>query len=132
MILVVASGAMSFRIAPPWPARASRLLRAVPLTEENVETVLGSAREELSALFGYAAENREVGITGEVDLVGIDGPSVVVRLRGRFWHERAVVLARIANYLQAKIPEICDVAIEDPSQLDDDDRNSLDPPAALF
>ena len=84
--------------------------------------MLEAARGELSALFGYEAENREVGITGTVDFVGIEGPNVVVRLGGRFWHQRSDVLQRVGAYLIERIPEICDVEIEDPAQLDDADK----------
>ena len=92
------------------------------LCDESVERVLADARVDLSALFGYEEENRQVGITGTVDFVGIEGPSVVVRLGGRFWHQRSDVLQRVGSYLQDRIPEICDVEIEDPAQLDDADK----------
>lgn len=41
---------------------------------------------------------------GVVELVELDGPFVKLRLAGRFWHERSMVLARLANYLQKRIP----------------------------
>mmetsp|Transcript_28768 Transcript_28768/g.92623 ORF Transcript_28768/g.92623 Transcript_28768/m.92623 type:complete len:134 (-) Transcript_28768:198-599(-) len=115
---VVASFALGF-VAQP--RVCLRPLSAMPLTEANVESALRDAREELQQLFGYQEENRQVGITGAVDLVELDGPTVVLRLSGRFWHERSVVLARIGNFLTAAIPEICDVQVEDPAQLDDAD-----------
>ena len=79
------------------------------------------ARARRQQLFGYKAENQQVGITGEVDFVALDGPTVVLRLSGRFWHEKSTVLARVGNFLTNEIPEICDVQIEDPAQLDDAD-----------
>ena len=91
------------------------------LSEDSVETVLAGAREDLAACFGYVDESRRVGITGTVDFVEIDGPTVVVRFGGRFWHKRSDVLQRVANYLQERIPEICDVSVEDAAQLDDAD-----------
>lgn len=91
------------------------------LTEENVVTVLQEAKQELGTLFGNRAENTEVGITGDVEFVGLDGPSVVVRLTGRFWHAKADVLARVANFVLTRIPECVDVEIEDPAQLEDAD-----------
>lgn len=94
------------------------------LTEANVERALVAARQELSALFGYMEENRQVGITGEVEFVELSGPTVVLRLKGRFWHERATVLARLASFLQARIPELCDVEIESQDQLDDADPST--------
>lgn len=71
-------------------------------------------------MFGYSAENRGVGITGGVDFVDLDGPMVVLRLKGRYWHQRTAVLDRVANYLQQRIPEIVDVSVEDPWQLTDE------------
>ena len=52
-----------------------------------------------------------------VDYVDMDGPTVVLRLKGRFWHQRTTVLERVANYLQQRIPEIIDVTVEDEWQL---------------
>lgn len=79
------------------------------LSEETVLGILAACRGELGTIFGYTAENRGVGITGGVDFVEMDGPTVVVALKGRFWHERTTVLQRVANYLQQRIPEIIDV-----------------------
>lgn len=87
------------------------------LTEENVLGLLSACREEIGTMFGYTEENRGVGITGGVDFVEFDGPSIVLRLKGRFWHERATVLKRVGSYLQSRIPEIVDVEIEDEFQL---------------
>lgn len=87
------------------------------LDEDTVLGVLQAAREELGTLFGYSAENRGVGITGGVDYVEMDGPTVVVRLKGRFWHQRTTVLDRVSNYLTQRIPEIIDVSVEDPWQV---------------
>lgn len=87
------------------------------MDEETVIRVLNACREEIGTLFGYTAENRGVGITGGVDYVELDGPVVVLSLKGRFWHERTTVLARVANYLQQRIPEIIDVTVEDEWQL---------------
>jgi len=87
------------------------------LDEETVLGVLNACRTELATLFGYSAENRGVGITGGVDYVDMDGPSIVITLKGRFWHERTTVLNRVSNYLIQRIPEIIDVTIDDPYQL---------------
>jgi hypothetical protein len=93
------------------------------LTEETVLRVLMACREELGTLFGYSAENRGVGITGGVDYVDMDGPSVIISLKGRYWHTRPMVLDRVANYLQQRIPEIIEVMIEDPWQLTKEANN---------
>ncbi|CAM9926274.1 unnamed protein product [Ascophyllum nodosum] len=91
------------------------------LTEENVVMVLAEAKQELSTLFGNSAENSAVGITGDVEFVGLEGPTAVVRLTGRFWHEKSTVLSRVANYVMTRIPECVDVEVEDPAQLEDSD-----------
>lgn len=77
-------------LLPSTPKRSAYSLRSSldgegssTLTEPNVELALESARTELSALFGYTPENRAVGITGQVDLVEINGPTVILRLSGR-------------------------------------------------
>lgn len=43
-------------------------------------------------------------VTGQVDLAELDGPFVKLRLKGKFWHTRATVVARIGNYLKNRIP----------------------------
>ena len=87
------------------------------LDEATVLGVLSACREEIGTMFGYTAENRGVGITGGVDFVEMDGPTVVLSLKGRFWHQRTTVLDRVASYLQSRIPEIIDVVVEDEWQL---------------
>lgn len=41
---------------------------------------------------------------GVAELADLDGPFVKIRLRGRFWHKRSTVVARLANYLKQRIP----------------------------
>jgi hypothetical protein len=41
---------------------------------------------------------------GVVELADLDGPFVKISLKGRFWHKRSDVLARVANYLKQRIP----------------------------
>ncbi|KAK0596318.1 hypothetical protein LWI29_014610 [Acer saccharum] len=65
-------------------------LPPLDLTEDNVRQVLADAREEFGQLF-----DRSVGMTGEAELAELDGPFVKISLRGRFWHERSLVLARL-------------------------------------
>ncbi|KAL0555293.1 hypothetical protein IC582_009236 [Cucumis melo] len=88
--------------------------RPLDLTEENVKQALGEARVELAQIF-----DDSVGITGVVELAELDGPFVKISLKGRFWHKRSTVVARVGNYLKNRIPEILEVEIEDESQLDD-------------
>ncbi|KAL1206135.1 hypothetical protein V5N11_020360 [Cardamine amara subsp. amara] len=93
-------------------------LPPLDLTEDNIHLVLSDARVELAQLF-----DSSVGITGQVELVELDGPYVKISLRGKFWHTRSMVLARIGNYLKQRIPEILEVEIEDEKQLDDSPAN---------
>ncbi|XP_038723778.1 uncharacterized protein LOC120015423 isoform X2 [Tripterygium wilfordii] len=86
------------------------------LTEDNVTQVLADARVELAQIF-----DNSVGIT--VGLAELDGPFVKISLKGKFWHKRSMVLARVANYLKQRIPEILEVEIEDEKQLDDSPEN---------
>eukprot|EP00525_Craspedostauros_australis_P009478 CAMPEP_0198133966 /NCGR_PEP_ID=MMETSP1442-20131203/59838_1 /TAXON_ID= /ORGANISM="Craspedostauros australis, Strain CCMP3328" /LENGTH=212 /DNA_ID=CAMNT_0043795101 /DNA_START=42 /DNA_END=680 /DNA_ORIENTATION=+ len=102
-----------------WVPAGSQL----PLDEDTVKGVLSACREEIGTLFGYTAENRGVGITGGVDFVEMDGPIVILRLKGRFWHQRETVLDRVTSYLVQRIPEIIDVDIEDAWQLTDEANN---------
>ncbi|KAJ6713045.1 hypothetical protein OIU79_009106 [Salix purpurea] len=99
-------------------AAAGVPLPPLDLTEENVKQVLVDARAEFGQIF-----DTSVGITGQVELADLDGPFVVISLKGRFWHERSMVLARIGNYLKQRIPEILEVDIEDEKQLDDSPEN---------
>ncbi|XP_039033549.1 uncharacterized protein LOC120169487 [Hibiscus syriacus] len=93
-------------------------LPPLDLTEENIELVLADARVELGQLF-----DTSVGITGQVELSELDGPFVKISLKGRFWHKRSTVVARLGNYLKQRIPEILEVEIEDEKQLDDSPEN---------
>ena len=96
-------------------------LEPLVLSEDAVQQALTEVEEKLGSVFGTSAENRDVGITGRVELASLDGPIVVLRLTGRFWHKREDVFARVSAYLQERIPEICDLEIESPDQLDDAD-----------
>lgn len=63
------------------------------LSEDNVNTALDEVKIKLGSVFGNSAENRDIGITGDVQLVDLDGPVVVLRLKGRFWHKRSDVVS---------------------------------------
>ena len=98
----------------------------LPLSEENVQAVLAACRADIGTMFGYTAENRGVGITGGVDFVDFDGPTVILKLHGRFWHQRPTVLNRVGKYIQGRIPEVIDVMVEDPYELTDEANNNAD------
>ncbi|KAL3716060.1 hypothetical protein ACJRO7_007776 [Eucalyptus globulus] len=91
------------------PAAAAAGVPSPPLdlTEENIRLVLADARVEAR----------------QIELAELDGPFVKISLKGRFWHERSMVLARVGNYLKQRIPEILEVDIEDEKQLDDSPEN---------
>ncbi len=96
----------------------------LPLTPENVQSILSACRIEIGTMFGYTAENRGVGITGYVDYVDLDGPNVIISLGGRFWHQRVTVLERVEKYVQGRIPEVVSVVVEDPWELTDEANNA--------
>lgn len=104
--------------ASPQSLTISAAQPPLDLTEDNVRQVLADARVQFEQIF-----DTSVGITGEAELAEVDGPYVTIRLRGRFWHERSLVLARLGNYLKQRIPEIMEVDIEDEKQLDDSPEN---------
>ena len=96
----------------------------LPLTVENVQALLAACRSEIGTMFGYTAENRGVGITGGVDFVELDGPTVVLSLKGRFWHQRTTVLDRVGAYILGRIPEVIDVTVLDEWELTDEANNA--------
>ncbi|KAL8238005.1 hypothetical protein R6Q59_019086 [Mikania micrantha] len=98
--------------------RFAKISASLDLTEDNVKLVLDDARSKFSHIF-----DTSVGMTGVAELAEVDGPFVKIRLKGRFWHERSLVLARLGNYLKERIPEILEVDIEDEKQLDDSPEN---------
>ena len=96
------------------------------LTEENAIDVLNECMADIGTMFGTEASSRGVGITGEVEFVELDGPILVVRLKGSFWHQRTRVVERVESYVLERIPECVEVVIEDAEQLDDSDPDELE------
>lgn len=93
------------------------------LCEENVSIVMGEIRDELGTIFGYDAKSREVGITGQIELVEIDGPTIVVALSGRFWHATDTVMTRVESFVRQRIPEVTEVVLsQQKSSIVDDNR----------
>jgi len=109
------------------PMRVPTVRMEMVLTEENVMAVLEEADRELGTMFGSDPQSAKVGITGRVEFVELDGPIVVIRLSGRFWHARSRVLERLETYILQRIPEAVGVEVEDLDQLND----ALDPETGL-
>ena len=89
------------------------------LTEPNVLAALDDFEEAAASMFGRHAEAAAIGITGRMELRGIDGPIVLLGLVGRFWHKRATVLYNAEAFLRSRIPEIAEVDVADIDDLVD-------------
>lgn len=85
---------------------------SLELCDENADLVIEEIKNELGTIFGYDMGSRNVGITGqfynfnhlfillrflyiimyigEIELVEVDGPTIVIALKGRFWHATGV------------------------------------------
>ena len=95
------------------------------LCEENAILVIDEIKKELGTIFGYDPKSREVGITGEIEFVECDGPSISVSLSGRFWHATDTVMMRVESYVQNRIPEVIEVTLDrSKSSIQDDNRLS--------
>ncbi|KAL7471742.1 hypothetical protein ACHAXS_012050 [Conticribra weissflogii] len=93
----------------------------LPLDEESIELCL----EELmdsdygKTMFGRHDMAADVGITGSIEFVSLEGPEVFLSLIGKFWHRRETVLGKAAMYLNARIPELTSVTVSSPDDLSD-------------
>uniref|UniRef100_A0A7S0RXL2 Uncharacterized protein n=1 Tax=Pyramimonas obovata TaxID=1411642 RepID=A0A7S0RXL2_9CHLO len=88
-------------------------------TEENVYQVVAEFREAGWFMFGIHPQCANIGITGDIVVKEVDGPFVTVALTGKFWHRRATVLEQCASYLVARIPEVLEVNVSSPDELED-------------
>jgi hypothetical protein len=67
--------------------------------------------------------SKAVGITGEIEFTDVDGPSIVISLRGRFWHATDTILMRIESFVKQRIPEVISVELDlKNSKIIDDNR----------
>ena len=101
--------------------RSDAVVDILPLDEENVKLCLEEFVESDygATMFGCHELPFSYGITGSIDFVEVAGPEVVLTLDGAFWHRRGTVLGRAAMWLNARMPEITDVTVVDPSELED-------------
>jgi|AntAceMinimDraft_5_1070358.scaffolds.fasta_scaffold210591_1 hypothetical protein len=56
-------------------------LSPLELSEENVMRALEECKETVGTMFGNNEDNLKVGITGDVELVELDGPTVIIGLK---------------------------------------------------
>mmetsp|Transcript_30602 Transcript_30602/g.65954 ORF Transcript_30602/g.65954 Transcript_30602/m.65954 type:complete len:154 (+) Transcript_30602:189-650(+) len=103
------------------------------LCEENAEIVIEEVRQELGTIFGYDQGSRDVGITGEIFYVDVEGPTVSVALKGRFWHATDTVMMRVENFVRTRIPEVVEVTLDrEKSDIKDDNNLNTDGGKKLF
>ena len=103
------------------------------LCDENALIVIDEVRKELGTIFGYDKASQAVGITGKIELVEIDGPTIYVSLSGRFWHATDTVMLRVSSFIKNRIPEVIDVVLDTKSSsIVDDNRLNTDGGKKLF
>ena len=121
----VADRAAACSVTRPYRFLPACMVEPRILTEENAIDVLNECMEDIGTMFGTNEDSARVGITGVVEFVELDGPILVLRLKGRFWHQRTRVVERVSSYVLERIPECIDVVVEDAQQLDDADPDEL-------
>ena len=105
--------------------RSDAVVDTMYLDEENVMDCLNEFinSEYGTTMFGCHDRASSIGITGYIEFVELCGPTVTLRIPNdddcKFWHKRSFVLGRAAVYLNARIPEITNVIVNDLEELND-------------
>jgi hypothetical protein len=99
--------------------QSSGLVDTTYPSEENVQDCLDEFIQSDSGhtMFGCHDAPFSIGITGELSFVELEGPHVILSLRGSFWHRRETILQRAAVWLNARMPEVTHVTVEDVEEL---------------
>jgi hypothetical protein len=115
----ISSTVLRYNAYDDW--RSDAVVPTVTLTEENIQECLETLvmSDYGQTMFGCHERPASVGITGRVELVELQGPEVVLRLEGSFWHRRETVLGRAAVWLNACMPELVQVRVDDLEELED-------------
>ncbi|KAL7428970.1 hypothetical protein ACHAXM_003208 [Skeletonema potamos] len=89
--------------------------------EEAVEQCLEELMDSEygKTMFGRHDMAANVGITGTLELISLEGPEATLALIGKFWHRRETVLGKAAMYLNARIPEITSITVASAEDLND-------------
>lgn len=101
--------------------RSNAVVDTLPLNQKNVMECLQEFIESNDGkqMFGCHSLPASYGITGSLEFVEVEGPEVILTLQGAFWHKRSTVLGRAAVWLNARMPEIAHVNVEDATELED-------------
>ena len=104
--------------------RSDAVVDVMHLDEENVQQCLDEFIDSAygEQMFGKHDRASMIGITGSITLMELCGPEVILSLDGEFWHRRETVLGRAAMWLNARMPEITHVTVQDPDMLKDYDE----------
>jgi hypothetical protein len=70
-------------------------------------------------MFGRHDMAANVGITGTIELISVEGPECTLSLIGKFWHRRETVLGKAAMYLNARLPELTSITVSSPEDIQD-------------
>lgn len=99
--------------------QSSGLVDTTHLSEDNVQDCLDEfiLSDYGHTMFGCHVEASSIGITGELSFVELAGPCIALSLSGSFWHRRETVLQRAAVWLNARMPEVSEVTVEDADDL---------------